>query len=215
MAGAEAESASPRPITSRIPPRGQLPNGRAAAGTLTTSTATARRRHGRRDSLCFVAAVEPATQRPAHLLGLGRSAGRGLSIAATSAGKRLGRVERSGRQPCWSGSCSAGESAVERPDAGEHLVQHDAEAEESAAAMRLLPVSCSGAMYGSVPRPCPSRSARSGCSRAGDPEVEEPHPAVLADQDVGRLDIAMDHAAPRALRRGRRRASRAISAASR
>ena len=90
------------------------------------------------------------------------------------------------------------------PVARQHLVQHAPKAKMSLRASASLPCSCSGDMYCSVPRICPSLvSAWSGSRRAAAASTDalifaSPKSSSLTPdlghQDVGRLQIAVDDA---------------------
>ena len=93
--------------------------------------------------------------------------------------------------------------APERGDAGEHLVSHDAQAEEVGAsidspAARLLRRHVCGRADRSdvLQRLCGVGRAGVRVHRVelGDPEVEDLHVAVARDEDVGRFDVAVHEA---------------------
>ena len=92
---------------------------------------------------------------------------------------------------------------------GEQLVQHHAEEKISLRASSFFPEACPATCRRSCPAPRPAALALGkraggigGCVRFqfGQAEVRELRVAVLGDQDVGRLDVAMQNA--RVVRRG-------------
>jgi hypothetical protein len=89
---------------------------------------------------------------------------------------------------------------AERPSAGQQLVEQQAEGVQvSVAVVTGSPASCSGLAYSGVARQQrgarhsqPLGAGRFGVEELGDAEVEESHLTAPGEQDVGRLEIAMD-----------------------
>ena len=107
--------------------------------------------------------------------------------ALTSRGR--GRV---GVQPGERGARAG--VGLERHPAAQHLVEHDAEAVEVGAAVDRLGLDLLGrqVLGGAEERPLLGEVGRLG--GLGDAEVADLHPAVLGQQDVGGLDVAVDEA---------------------
>ena len=98
---------------------------------------------------------------------------------------------------------SAVVGAAERPPADHHLVSTQPKEKTSLRASAGWPRTCSGDMYATVPSSVPGcvssvRSAGCGGSRlglqAGQAEIEDLHAAVGGQEDVLRLDVAVDDA---------------------
>ena len=75
--------------------------------------------------------------------------------------------------------------------ARDELVQHDAERVHVRAFRERLPCHLLGRHVSSRPD---HRVRSSVAGRHGDPEVGDPDPSVLIDQDIGGLEVAMQHA---------------------
>ena len=113
--------------------------------------------------------------------------------------------------------------AGERLPAGRHLVEHDAERKQIGARVELLAArlfrrhvgdgarsSCRGSVEVARRhrRPCDIARRRLRLRRQlGEAEVEHLRLAARGDEDVGRLDVAVDDAVARARRRARRRSA--------
>ena len=111
------------------------------------------------------------------------------------------------------------ESPPKASAAGDHLVEHRAEAEDVGAAVdwggpRPAPATCRpavptrGAGLGERRRPRRRRTRRAGSTQLGDAEVEHLDAAGVGDHDVGGLQIAMDDAGAVRRRPARRRLRR-------
>ena len=84
-----------------------------------------------------------------------------------------------------------GHLTVERLPAGDHFVEHDSHRVDVAAGVCLLAQDKLGGEVGDSPDQGPgARGRRDGARQA---EVAELDPAVVGDQDVFRLDVAVDH----------------------
>ena len=79
---------------------------------------------------------------------------------------------------------------------GRHLVDHQAQRIEIAAVVDLAPSTCSGDMYFGVPteRAASRHAHLRGFKRRGQPKVRNIDVIVVSDEDVVRLEIAMDDA---------------------
>ena len=81
---------------------------------------------------------------------------------------------------------------MERDVAGEHLVEHDAErVDVGLAGHRLAERLLGRDVVGRAEHPAGQRQAFLG-QRAGDAEVRDLRAALLAEEDVVRLDVAVD-----------------------
>ena len=135
----------------------------------------------------------------------GRCAGSLRRAAAASAarsggasGPQLGIDRGRRRMPVH---VHQGERVVrhERQRARQHPKQDHAEGVDVARRRRpALRIACSGERYAAVPSTVPaSVSVPAAASAAGEPEVGELRPAFLVEQDVRRLEVAVDEAARR------------------
>ena len=93
-------------------------------------------------------------------------------------------------------------AGVERTFAGEHLVPDNAKGVDVAGGGRTLPHGLLGGEVLGGSDDAPGLGQGRGVSEAGDAEVRELGGAVGCDQDVGRLDVAVDDAAPMGDREG-------------
>ena len=115
------------------------------------------------------------------------------TTAARSAGTSAGSSGTGSRR--WASAVATGVSPTNGPAAGEALEGDDAErVDVGGRAWRCRPAACSGERYCGRAHDLAGLGQRHPLGGAGDAEVGDLDPAVGRDEQVGRLDVAVDDA---------------------